>query len=297
MRKLHLETAGPSGPMTIALCGWTNVGLTTDASAVTCNRCRRRMRRAAIGEQRPTAPFAPGPALPVRRQDWCDPGPRVVRESIEGNDGAERVYRSLVHALREEREVRHMSMVKAASTQFAGAPSGASVPATIARVTEAMPVAKEREAACAAGRSWPAANGAPEVRISSAQLRGALDMYVAGKSYDLIAEALEFTTRATPRQWAVAIGEAMERIHVALVARGLLLDSPSRVPLDAVRGLKAIAEIMQVAPATAAKYAGEAPIRQCTARGHVAYWTREVELRAWMGRTRGPWTWSLIQGA
>jgi hypothetical protein len=273
--------------------------------AAACRECLRRGESVEAAAP-PSAPFVPsGPYRAPRATKTLTPDQaRIVSRSALGDDGGEREgWVSVDAALRDLATIEGASVVRGVDYEPKGAMGTATdhAPSAVRAVDRVYAVLVARERACLEPRVFPAANGAREVRIPGpARLRATM-LLIAGKSWPLLAEAMERReVIATERQWQIVVNEVRERMHRELAGKGLVPEASRRIPYDAVRGLAPIADILGVTPRTVAEYVKNSentPIRR-TAEGRLLlYWTRETELREWMSRTRGPWTWGLIEGA
>lgn len=285
---------------------------TRDAAEVDCRECRARLD--ARGQEVETAPALDPLAMPYegRTSALGRREAAIVAASIAGEEQREGPrWSSIDRAL--EHWVRVMDDgAPIRSTFRAEAPvQSSSAPRVLGGREDVLAVTRAMEGAYREDRSFGQAT------LTVAVQRQILEWRMVGRpvqqtvapgrkgkilrrvpvSHEQLAAALtkELGARVTERHVQIVEAHGRERVYEALVAAGEVEPGHvGRIPYDALVGIAAIAEVLGVTPATAARYLDRAPIRRAMRRGRAVHWTIEVELRAWMERTRGPWTWELL---
>jgi hypothetical protein len=228
--KIHLEAGDSAGPMTVSLCGWTNVELTHDRDAVTCNRCKRRMHREIVGERKPEpVAFDPTP-YPIHRQTWEHAD--EARRSIDGVTVREG-WDSVHHALRDlsfwfgqdSSRIPPAAWAKLSRDENKLRPlgerarsSGDGSSATD-RKLHTLPVERAMREACAGGYAFAGGeDGAGALTLAPEQCSEILFRRARGEEAARFAELFN----ATPVQVGIVYREKSRAIESILYARGLL---------------------------------------------------------------------------
>jgi hypothetical protein len=200
--------------------------VTDDHAELTCKACLRIV--ASIPPPPPPeAPFESGPAYPVERQQWAQPGPAVVRRSVEGDDGAERVgWPTIDAALRDWWEVVGLSLL-GSSSSFGGSGGARTdhTPGIVRKRVRILPVQRAVDAAIADGHGFDGDAGVGALRLPPGLCLEIVIRYMGGKSdatdiADRLMESIE--TEVTAKQVGLAWRAIRKSIDRDLFGRGLL---------------------------------------------------------------------------
>lgn len=304
--------AAYSGPLLIGVCGYAASGqarLTSDACAVTCRACRKRMGRAALESPAARAAletFVPGESYEVHRQQWDERGPEVVRRSIAGDDAPRPDgWPSLDAALRAWVRVCSASLVASSSSYGSGGGRTDHEPAAMSRVASVVPVERAIELACADGRVFAGdAEGRGCLMLSSVDVRFVIELCIAGRGEADASGRLASRLRlndsdVTERQVSIIWREARRSMQAYLAARKLIPrvrahetrssqedDTMAHLPGYELEGIKAIAAHMGVSEATVKRIIRRSPdqnpLRVADYMGGV--YASRADVEAWRAR-------------
>ncbi|AKF08873.1 hypothetical protein [Sandaracinus amylolyticus] len=326
-RRVHLDGT-PEGGLPQALCGIPGGNLSRDAAAVTCRLCQRRAKALALAIDRETALAIVGPEhldpLPyttpgtaelepasvaiVERLDALDRGDDVNVEQEPRWSSIDRAVEHLFRVLDDGAPVRSSFRAEAPVQSSGGTASATTGREDVLAVMRAIDAAYDTQRvfgdlvlSVEVQRQileWRMV-GRPVDQATAPGRKGKIRRRV-GVTHEELAAALERETgmRVTARHVQLVEGAGREAVYQRLVDAGEVREMRGdRIPFDALVGLAEIASVLGVTPATAARYVDSAPTRRAFRRGRVTHWTHEAELRTWMERTRGPWTWEVLGGA
>lgn len=319
-RTVHLD-GGQAEGIARSLCGWLAVAIATDPAEATCRLCLRRAKAASLAAP-PGAPVAPWEPPPPRqappRQEWAPEGREAAERSLVGEAPREgprwsSIDRAAEHWARvvDDGAPVRSSFRTEAPVQTSG---GSGTASSLSGREDVLSVGRALDLAYDTPRTFGAVTlsvavqrrilewrlcGRPVESVTAPGRKGRILRRV-GVTAEELARALarELGQPVTPRHVSIIEGAGREAVYQRLVSAGEVQPMRGdRIPFDALVGLPEIAAVLGVTPPTAARYADEAPVQRAFRRGRVTYWSREAELRAWMERTRGPWTWAILEGA